>query len=175
MSGQAEKDLEKLFQEVRKQGGEVTRSTGRAGKHWKITAPDGEVFFTGRTPSDWRSLRNCRAWCQRHGVNFNGRRRVQMAEGETVAQQAEQLGIELPQDEDLVTLKEAAEILSVATSTVRAQPEEILHRVRKSEGRTAKIFYRRSEVLALERLRGPEGKTQSRPPRPKPEPKPTPQ
>lgn len=160
VSGQAEKDLEKIFRVVRQQGGSVVRSTGRAGKHWKVTAPDGAIQFTARTPSDWRGIRNLRAWLGRHGVNFNGRRRVQMAEAEagTIEQQAAELGIELPENDEMLTTKQAAEILNITPSAVRSQPKEMLHGVRQGEGRTAPILYRRSEVEALARLRGPREK-----------------
>jgi hypothetical protein len=36
--------------------------------HMTWRAPNGGIYFSGSTPSDWRAVRNLRSWLLRHGL-----------------------------------------------------------------------------------------------------------
>lgn len=61
------KDLRRLLAAVEDQGFSV--EIRRAG-HVKVTAPSGEVFFTGSSPSDRRSILNFRSQLRRAGATL---------------------------------------------------------------------------------------------------------
>jgi len=59
------KDLRRLLALIEEQGFIVEI---RRGGHVKVTAPTGEVFFTGSSPSDRRSILNFRSQLRRVGA-----------------------------------------------------------------------------------------------------------
>lgn len=59
------KDLRRLLAAVEAQG--FTVEMRKAG-HVKVVAPTGEVFFTGSSPSDRRSILNFRSQLRRAGA-----------------------------------------------------------------------------------------------------------
>lgn len=61
------KDLRRLLAAVEDQGFSV--EIRRAG-HVKVTAPSGEVFFAGSSPSDRRSILNFRSQLRRAGATL---------------------------------------------------------------------------------------------------------
>lgn len=55
----------RLVRAAQAEGWEVTKTRGG---HWKFKAPNGDVIFTGSTPSDKRAWLNVRAHLRRHGL-----------------------------------------------------------------------------------------------------------
>lgn len=59
--------MQAIFKQLKKQGWSVEL---RKCNHWRLTAPDGRVTYTGGSPSDWRSVRNLRAKLRRMGCEL---------------------------------------------------------------------------------------------------------
>lgn len=62
------RESEKILKSCEKQG--FTVELRRNSCHYKITSPTGEIYFTGSTPSDSRSLKNMTSYLRRMGAKL---------------------------------------------------------------------------------------------------------
>jgi hypothetical protein len=60
------KDIKQLVDEIEGQGWVVRAAPRRS--HFRCQAPGGAVTFLPMSPSDWRSVANCRAQLRRLGA-----------------------------------------------------------------------------------------------------------
>lgn len=59
-------EMNKFLKQVRRAGWAVERTRKQ---HWKVTSPSGKPFFLPSTPSEYRSLQNCRSLLKRAGLD----------------------------------------------------------------------------------------------------------
>lgn len=62
------KDVRQLVEQLENQGWTVTMLRRRS--HYKCQAPGGGTVFLPFSPSDWRSILNCRAQLRRMGAQL---------------------------------------------------------------------------------------------------------
>jgi len=63
------KDISQLVEQLKGQGWRVVKSPSNS--HYKCFAPGGDgIVFLPLTPSDWRSIANCRASLRKFGAKI---------------------------------------------------------------------------------------------------------